>query len=306
VGGFIPLLSWESAMMRSWKLLVVAVLVLAGISPSLEPNGNGAQAQGDTAYTIKLKHRPDKGKSVSITSSEKTSKGFKVVDGDGKVLKEGKDDDTKDTVYTVKIVEGGEKKPKKFTETYEKASVTVKGKPVDEPYKGRTIVYELKGDKYDVTAEGQPAIDETVLTRLAKKANKSDEESDAFLPKKAVKVGESWMLDPKVLVKAFGDEDAFDVSKIKGEGKLLKVYDKGKRGIIEVSLKVPMKEPPGIKFDQSPIFEFTLTLDSAIDGSSTAGKMTGVGKLVAKGKVDKFDVEITAGVNTTQEQSAEK
>src|SRR5439155_22764308 len=120
---------------------------------------------------------------------------------------------------------------KKFKRAYEKATRTAGDKKESFPHEGRTIVFELKDDKYAATAEGTPALDRKVLDDLAKRASGDSVESDAaLLPQKPVKVGDKWAVDIKALARAFakGEEGglAVDADKSKGDVTLTKVYKK--------------------------------------------------------------------------------
>ena len=68
--------------------------------------------------------------------------------------------------------------------------------------------------------------------------------SDPFLPRKAVKVDETWKLDVTQLARDFTKDGKIetDETKAKGSGKLLKVYQKdGKQfGVFELTVEVPV------------------------------------------------------------------
>jgi len=295
-------------------VLLAAVLVGAGCARKPETQKASEPARGgpaaDTTYTIKFKSRPDVGKSMLITKIEKEANAFKLTDATGKVLKEDKGDELKETISTVTVLEGGDKKPKKFKEVYEKAASTKGDKTSEKSFSKRTLNYEWKDGKYEVKAEGEPALIAQELESLAAKASKP-EADEVMLPKKPVKVGESWTLDPSEIAKSF-DDAKLDASRIKAEAKLVKVYDKdGKKfGVIDVDLKLPMADLPGIKLDGPTYLELKMSLDTAIDGSSTAGKMTGTGKMLGKGSIDqagmKFNVEISVNIAMDETRSAEK
>jgi hypothetical protein len=69
-----------------------------------------------------------------------------------------------------------------------------------------------------------------------------------------------------------------------------------------VSKATPMTPPVTV--------DMTATLDTAIDGSSTAGKMTTSGTIAGKGEVEnmgmKFTMEMNFSGEDSQERSAEK
>jgi hypothetical protein len=292
-----------------WKLLVVSALVAAGTVP-VDPT---ARAADDAPYTIKLKHDPDVGKTVVIKKTDKQNGAFKVVDPDGKVLVDQKSNDVKEEKYSEAVLEKGDPDPKKLKRTYEKAVVTKGDKEAEQPFQGRTIIYELKDKKYEMTAEGKPALTEKDLSPIEKKPGREFE--NLVAPKDPVKVGGTWKIDIKEVAKALDKAfpaDALDLAKSKAEGKLLKVYDKdGKKfGVLEIKITLAVKEADKIKFDPPLMFEIQGTLDTAIDGSSTAGKMVMTAKIKGKGVLEnngmKFSVDMDMTFGGDEERSAEK
>jgi hypothetical protein len=274
-------------------------------------------APAPETYTIKLKHNASPGKTVTIKDKSTQAGAVKVTDADGKVLMENKIDTVIEKEYTEKVLvqEKDDKRPKKYTQTYKKAVVTNEGKKKELSYQGRTIIYEIKDGKYEVTAEGDPALDKEDLNALKKEANNEDakELDEALIPKKAVKVGESWTLDQKKLLKAFGAGSDVDASKSKAEATLTKAYKKnGKQyGIIDLNLKLAVKSMQGgLKFDPPAMMDMKFALDVCIDGTETAGALSMTAKLKGKAVIDqmgmKFTVDMSLDSNGKKEQSAEK
>jgi hypothetical protein len=284
-----------------WACLTVAALVAA--------------APAQDTYTIKIKRDPDPGKSVTYKDSSTESGTVKILDADGNLLKEDKPNVVQDEVYTVTVIEKGDKRPKKFKRAYEKATRTVAGTAQARSYEGRTVVFELKDGKYVVTVEGDKPLDEMDLAELTKKANDNEENVDeVLLPKEAVKVGDKWPIDGKAVAKLFskGGELSLDADKTKGDGTLLKVYKKDEKqfGVVEVKLKLAIKGAGGLKFDEPAVMDLTLALDTALDGSTTAGSMTMKGKMTGKAVLDqmgmKFGVQLNMDASGKEERTAEK
>jgi hypothetical protein len=284
-----------------WALLVAAPLVAAAPAPD--------------GYTIKLKHNPDAGTSVVITDTSKQSGGSKITDANGKVLKEVKNTEEREEVYTETVIEKGDKKPKKYKKTFKTANSTLNGKKTTLPYEGRTVVYELKGDKYEVSVEGTPALDKMTLEELTKKANSADEDTDEFLlPKKPVKAGDTWALDPKAIAKGFQKNGGLelDVDKTKGEAKLVAVKEKDGHpiGTLQFKMSLAVKSAGGLAYDTPAVMEMTVDLTTPIDGSGTEGTMAMTGKMSGKGTVtemgQKFTVEMDMTMSGKKEQTAEK
>jgi hypothetical protein len=273
----------------------------------------GTRAQ--EGYTIKLKHGPDPGKSVVVKSKEKGTDASTVTDADGKTTGQKRTIETEE-VYTETVLEGGDKKPRKFKRSYEKASQTADGKTVALPHQGRTVLFELKDGKYQATAEGTPALDRGLIAFLAGKADATGESADdLFLPRKPVKAGDRWAVEGKALAEDFARTGAMviDPDKSKSEVTLTKVYDKdGKRfGVLEVRTALAIKQAMGLTFATPAAAELRATLDVVIDGSSPAGKAVLSNKQKGKGTATdpagkKFTVDLDVEESVTKEQSAEK
>jgi hypothetical protein len=274
-------------------------------------------APAPETYTIKLKHNPSPGKSVTVKDTSKQTGSVKIFDPDGKLLMENKPDEAKEEIYTQKVLiqEKGDKRPQKYTKTFKKAVAIGNGTEKQLSYHGCTIVFELKDGKYQVAVEGDKAVTKKDLDALAKQANDQDAKTmdELLLPKTAVKLKEPWKLDVKNLAKLFGAGAKVDVEKSKAEAQLLKAYKKdGKQfGVIELSIKLAIKGlPGGIEFDPPATMDMKMTLDASIDGSDTSGSLTMTGKLKGKAGIDqngmKFSIEMNMDTSGKQEQSSEK
>jgi len=271
-------------------------------------------ARAEDSYTIKLKHAPDVGKTVTVTDTDTRTALSKATDSDGNVLGDGKKHTFKtQEVYTETVLEKGDKTPNKYKRTYEKATRTMDDKTEARSYEGRTLIFEKKGDKYTVTAEGDKPVNENDLKELTAKANENTSVQDeVFLPTKAIKVGDTWKIDGKKLADVFpGGSKALDPEKSSGEGKLTKVYEKDghKFGVMTLTFKMALNIPM-IEFEKTPIMEMKLNLDTAIDGSSTAGVVTSMGNMATKGTVNangkKLTIEIEQDLSGKKTQSADK
>jgi hypothetical protein len=273
----------------------------------------GARADDDT-YTIKLKHGPEVGKSVTVTDTDTKTQSNKVSDSDGKVIDDGKKHTEKqDEVYTETVLARGDKDATKYKRTYEKATRTHDGKTEERSYQGRTVLFEKKGDKFTVTAEGDKPLSKEDLDDLTRKANDADTSRDEiFLPGKPVKVGDTWTVKGEDLVKTLGKGGNLDPKNSSAEGKLVKVYKKDNHqfGVIEMTLKLAPAATPGIKYEKTPVVEMKITLDTAIDGSTASGVMSMTGSMAAKGTAEAagktFTVDTSIEMSGKQDRSAEK
>jgi len=241
---------------------VLAFAVLACAAGSL-------QAQ---TYEIKVRPYPAKGQSVKHTDTSKQVTTVKVTDGDGKVIEDNKEVVDVKQVYVEKSLTDSVKgRPSKFTRKYEKSSTTKGDETKADAYEGQTLAFEMDKDgKYAARGEGKFELGAEDKKKLEEDLNRDGRAADPMqelMPDKAVKVGDSWTIGGKKLAAFLGK--GVDADKSKGKGKLVKVYKKGEQqwGTIEVSADV------GMEIEKMPAkTDLTMTLDVAIDGSSSAGK----------------------------------
>jgi hypothetical protein len=254
------------------------------------------------AYEIKVKAYPAKGQSVKHTDTSKQVTHVKVTDGDGKVIQDKKEvADVKQVYVETSVTESVKGRPSKFTRKYEKSATTKDGETKADAYEGETIAFELgKGGKYVAKAEGKKELSEEDKKKLEEDLNREGRATDPMqelMPDKAVKVGDSWEIAGKKLAAFIGGKDV-TADKSKGKGKLVKVYKKGEQqwGTIEVSADIAMT------IEKAPTKTgFTMTLEVAIDGSSSAGKAKAKMTLTQDREVEqncmKFKVSIKSEIS---------
>jgi hypothetical protein len=224
-------------------------------------------------YEIKVRPYPGKGQSVKHTDVSKQVSTRKVTDGDGKVVQDVKEVVDVKQVYVEKSLTDSVKgRPSKFTRKYEKSTTTKDGETSSDAFEGETVAFEMdKEGKYTAKAEGKKALSDEDKKKLEDDLNRDGRAADPMqelLPDKAVKVGDSWQISGKKLSSFIGGKSV-NADKSKGTGKLVKAYKKGEQqwGTIEISAEITME------VDKVPSkTDFTMTLDVAIDGSSSAGK----------------------------------
>jgi hypothetical protein len=251
-------------------IMLTAIVVLPLAAPQ-------TRAQN---YHITIKEYADVGKSSKVTEQATTRSAFSVALGD-KVLKEEKKVEVVEQQYSEKVVKAGAAMPDKFTQSYTKAVKGSEGMPVELSYAGKTIVFERKGGAYVVTAE--EGVNAQDIEQFTKRANRP-EQLKALLPKTAVKAGDSWTVGKEVLAFLGTDSGAalgVDVNQLKARGKLVKAYKKGNEqwGTVELDFIVPMAKLGPLALDTPIDIKFKMTLDTAIDGSSTAGEGRGTSTL---------------------------
>jgi hypothetical protein len=290
-------------MLSSW----VSAVVLATCTTA-------AEAQ---TYVIKLKTYPEAGMTVTIRDTQKETGSTKFFDSAGKMTDEIKPKD-REMVYTLTILERekSEGPASKYACFYDKATETQAGKTRIFSYEGRSVVFERKDGKYRVGVVGKPPLDRKDLDYLIQKANESTsttaDQDKAITPAKAVAVGDTWTIDPKALSALFKEGD-FDFKASQAEAKLVKVYTKGPSqfGVIDVNLKLAVKGiGPAIKFEPPATLVVKVSIDAAIDGSSTARTETHTGKFQGKSLVQqgekKLTMEMDVGGSGRIERSEEK
>ncbi len=265
-------------MSRKLFAICLAVAALTGV----------ANAQ---TVTIKIKTSPDVGKSAVYheTSSEATTK--QVVEPTGNAMREDKTETVQEKVFTETILEKGAKGPTKWKRSFEKATRTMNGKTTARSFEGKTLVFEKKDGKVIISVEGDAKLDPKDLKELQQdEAREADDRLEAMLPNKAVKVGDKWAIDPKKQVENGSDGadgTPFDLEKSSAEGLLTKTYEKNgiRYGIIEVTMKLAMKEPRGFTFSTPAVMEVKLSIDAAIDGSTTTCTINHGAKISMTGTV---------------------
>jgi hypothetical protein len=281
---------------------VIAVVGL-GLALSLT-----ARAQ-DGPVTIKLK-KLGPGESSRETKSEKgTTKITISVGGMDQVKTE---EGVGKFAYTEEVIErpAGANRPTKLKRTYETAEVTKNGEKESVGLAGKTVLIEKKGDKYAFSADGKELTGKAAEL-LGKEFNKPDTPEEVFLPKKPVKVGESWKLNVADVTKELAAEGmTIDPAKSTVTAKLTKAYDKGGRkfGVIEVRMDLAITKVAGggteIPLKDGSKLTVELAIDACIDGTQDTGSAKTTMKGDLTGEVMGVAVKI-ALVATSEGSSVE-
>jgi hypothetical protein len=261
-------------MIRSMKWAVALALFLGPVA-----------VQAQDAVTIKLR-KAAKGETSLVEKNSTDVSKNKIVDDQGKALQDKEEKKGETYVFRETVLErDGDKPPTKLRRQYEKAQVAVDGKTTELAYQGKTVLIEKKDGKFHFQIDGGKELTGDEAKHLNDEFNKKEgDELDfekAILPKKAVKVGETWKIDMEPLVKDFEKSTSLpmDIGKSAGTGKLLKVYQKdGKQfGVMELSLDMPLKagKADKIVIDAGSKISVAATLDICIDGSAESGTITG-------------------------------
>jgi hypothetical protein len=256
-------------MCRTWWIALLTIVISPLAAPAQE-------------YTIKLA-KPGPGDQFQVKSENNTEADIKVLDANGTALVDKKE--IKSHLFIFREV-GLERGPSgdlsKLKRSYKKAQRVVDGDRRTLPYQGETLLIDKKEGASTFQIEGGEAVEGDEAKELSEEFNKGGVAKlvELFLPKKAVKVNDTWKFDVALVAKEFMKDGKIEVdaSKSTGAGKLLKAYQKdGKQfGVVELTMtmavthlindgnKTPTKEGKIV---------VTLERDGAIDGTVAATEL---------------------------------
>ncbi len=257
------------------------VFWLAALAVAVGPLAASAQE-----YAVKVK-RPGLGDKTRGKVRDEFKVEFKVLDKDNNAVMEA--DETKTHKFDFREV-GLERAAAgdelvSIKRHYEHAERTVKGTRETLPYQGKTVLIEKKDGRYQFRIDGGETLEGKDAEELNEDFNKGGLRklvSEHFLPRKAVKVGDTWKYDVAPLAKAFSGDGKLEIDDAKstGSGKLLKAYTKNGRqyGIIELTMEFPITH---IDHDGNKVpvkggkMTIQLQADTCIDGSLGDSRLTG-------------------------------
>ena len=219
---------------------------------------------------------------------------------------------SKSLVYIDEIIENPKnaKRPTKLKRTFEKAVVAQgRDSKLNLPVEGKTVLIEKKGEKYSFTVDGKGVTGDAlrILDDEFNRPGRGDVR-DIMFPKKPVKPGESWKIDPEELIKAIGEQGpTFDKDKVTATGTLVKAYKKDGQqfGVIEFSFEAPLtglgaKNPVTVKEGKMIM---KLSGDGCIDGTVATGKSTTKMSLDLTGST--MGVDLKVAVENTEDRTVE-
>lgn len=277
--------------------------------------GLPASAQSPT-YTIKFKSEVEVGKTVTVQKTETETGTNHTLNAAGKVVKETPLKNEKlNSAKTV--LSRGIGNEWMISTDYVLAQAGSTDKLEKLSYEGRTVISQRKGGVTRFGVVGAPELDRKDLGDLIRRGNRLKAATDAeedrlMLPTKAVAIGEEWTID----VKAFSESIAsieVDLKASKCTGKLLKVTKQGSSpiGVLEFQVKlVSTSILKGLTIIEPYTMDVTMTVETAIDGSSTLRSQTYAGTLKAKGTFvedkETMTVVIDRVIRSEQRQSEER
>ena len=285
--------------MRAFGLLVL--IVGAGILP--------VGADDEKTYEIKLKPEAA-GDRINVTKSD-VSKNSAIID----VMGQKNENVEKKTVkfsYTEELLERDVKAKvsTKLKRSYTQAEKTVDGAKTKFSYLDKTVLVVRVDGKFTFTVDGDE-LDDDEAEDLNEEFNKKDEvplHDEDLLPKKPVKIGETWVVDTAMVVKSFESVVPFtlDVEKSKVVGKLLKVYQKDDKqfGTIEMNVTLVVKEfkLDGQEIELKPGSTMVITsiTEQCIDGTSHALNEKSTIKMDLTGEIPNGTLKIGASAELTK------
>ncbi|MEO2088195.1 MAG: hypothetical protein ABGY75_01685 [Gemmataceae bacterium] len=271
---------------------MLAAAIAAAVSVSSAP-------AADEAVTIKVR-RLATGDVVKQEKSDEATETTIVTAGLQETKQEQKSGNKAVFVDEILEADGKAIKPAKLKRTYETAEVSQGGKKVDVGLAGKTVLIEKGKDKYTYTIDGKP-VNRAAAAMLEREFDRPGMAGfeEVMIPKKPVKVGDTWSADPKEMVKLLEGQMGVDPDNTKVTGKLLKVYDQSgaKFGVLEFALNIAvttLKTPMGVlNATAGSTLTFTITMDGCIDGSQYGGTSKGTVKGDLGIKMPNTEVKIT-------------
>jgi hypothetical protein len=242
-------------------------------------------APGGAEYTIKFKYKDiykdsSPGDVAHITDTKTTETTSKLTDADGKVLNDDNSKGSETFVYTQTILEKPDKHspPTRVRRQYERAEKKDGDKTTRMAFHGKSVLIEKKAGKWRFHYENGPelALEDAIVVYRNFHDDETVREEEGLpkmlLPKRPVKVGETWPLDAETIAKKSEKALLFrlDPAKAAGSGKLQRVYQQDGRqfGVLEFTLDMPIAETGKDKADEGSRLSQKGTIDGCIDGTS--------------------------------------
>lgn len=285
-------------MIRCTFLLLTLSLVLAP-----------ARGRAEDTYTIKVKQAA-KGDKTRSDKQVTETKMLKVKDSQGNVLQEKNETVVEKSAYQDTVLEKPpeESRPTRLRRTYDLAEVTKGDDKQTLPYHGKTVLIEKKGERYQFQIEGGEELTGDAAQFLEKEFNRKQKEFDfekLVIPKKPVRVQESWELDIDALCKELENTNGADVDrdKCKAIATLVKAYKQSGRqfGIINARLELPVKRfksKTKTSYDQAATYGVEMTWDGCIDGSLNGGTLKFAIRLEGQGEVARGERKLKVTMKT--------
>lgn len=228
-------------------------------------------------YTLKTKEDAQGDVARLDISNSFTMEVLVEIGGKTRKLSEIKSTETMVFTQTILSLRPGQRADE-IRRVYETARIDEgekKGSPLE--MEGKKVLIQRKETGYEFRYEGGGPVEGGSADYLKNEFQTSDDldEPDRLLrPKKPVKIGESWTLDMAVIAKNYARTTPvpLDQAKARGQGKLVKIYEKEGRtcGILEIEIEIPVKPGPLGTMNVAEGSKLTLkqTVDGSIDGKN--------------------------------------
>ncbi|MCI0703218.1 MAG: hypothetical protein L0241_19235 [Planctomycetia bacterium] len=260
--------------------LAIAIALVVGCKKKTENTGGdgGGGEPEPTGPAITIKLRDDKvGDMVLITETTLRTQTANATGPKGKVSQSQKVSEKYEYTETILEMPAGSNVATKSTREYKVAEKSEDGGPMKPlSYANKTVLIQKQGALYTYTIDGAP-IDWDEAKKFRDTYEKADKfKNEDMLPKKAVQLNEKWALDSLVVKKVAGELPfPINVEKSTVTGRLTKTYTKDQQqwGVLEIKIDLVVDgTKSGAKLSGN--LGMTLTVDTAIDGSTLDGVFT--------------------------------
>jgi hypothetical protein len=240
----------------------------------------------DATIEPKLTWKPVEGHRSDLTHQDTQNQNMVIRSGD-KVLHDQKNSRGLRFEATQNILKVAHDRMAKVTWTFRKATRQVEGKDVAFGFEGKTITVtaDEHGNRSFTTEDGKELDGEDLegIRQAFMESNKAPEKDkptpeELLMPKKPVKVGESWKPDVEAFAKSFlndADVKGVDLAASKANVTLVSAESKDGStfGKIEGTVELHMLQFGPLKLDKAIPLILAFTFDGCIDGKRPDGAM---------------------------------
>lgn len=254
-----------------------------------------AEDAAEKRYDLRLQTKHVAGWSIDSMTKQDMNMTMTLRIGEQK-LHEEKTQNSGDFKAVRKILEVKDGDPTREEQAYERATAMVKGKETVYGFQGKTVVCTLAGEKSTFTYPDGAALTGADLAGIREVFQNEDapgapsRADEMFVPKKPVKVGESWSPNIGGILTEFMqlEPDAADLEKSKAMFTLKSVEkrDGAEFGKIVGTMDIHLSMMGPMKFTAGLPLKIQVDLDVCIDGTRPDGvakmSMTLKGKTTAE------------------------
>ncbi len=262
--------------MRTSVAIALSLLVLGSTT---------AEESGKT-WKLKLPGKPAPGVKFQETR-EITSDGYSKITEEGKAAREGPIAFNSSYDYTTEITAVDGDGPTSLKWTFKKARGSKAGRETTFAFEGKTVIGKRGEDKkWAFVYEDGSGLGEAEADLSQFVPNSWDNFAEVLFPNSSVRVGDSWTLEPRAVLKQLGfPEDYFDLKTSKGACKLVSVEDQGGASYALISYEISLvsRFVPPVKLDEAFPTLFKGDVKFCADGALPNVEKTFIIEIVAKG-----------------------